>query len=66
MAVTTETFAQKLLAEAPPTKDGSMAPQTRPYLEALAPRIWEALWDVLQPFSGVLPLSADFGQYHYM
>ena len=57
VAMTTEVFARQLLEEAPLTKDGAYVAQSQQYLSELAPRIWEALWGVLQPFSsGTAPL----------
>ncbi|EIE18846.1 hypothetical protein COCSUDRAFT_45008 [Coccomyxa subellipsoidea C-169] len=51
VAMTTEAFARQLLDEAPLTKDGAYVAQSQQYLSELAPRIWDALWGVLQPFS---------------
>ncbi|BDA48954.1 Renalase [Coccomyxa sp. Obi] len=53
VAMTTEAFAQQLLAEAPLTKNGAYVAQSQQYLSDVAPRIWEALWRALQPFSGL-------------
>lgn len=50
--MTTEAYAQQLLAEAPLTRDGAYVAQSQQYLSDVAPRIWEALWRALQPFSG--------------
>lgn len=55
VAMTTEAFARQLLEEAPLTKNGAYVAQSQQYLSELAPRIWEALWGVLQPFSSGEP-----------
>ncbi len=58
VAMTTEAFARQLLDEAPLTKDGAYVAQSQQYLSELAPRIWDALWGLLQPFSsGVTQLD---------
>ncbi len=52
VAMTTEAFAQQLLAKAPLTKNGEYVAQSQQYLSDVAPQIWEALWRALKPFSG--------------
>jgi hypothetical protein len=53
VAVTTEAFAHKLLAELMPAgADGALPVQTAQTMAPLANLIWQALWDVLKPLSG--------------
>ena len=55
VAVTTEAFAQEIIAEMPLFCNGEYVPQTKEVLVDIGGRIWDALKTALQPFIGTLP-----------
>lgn len=62
VAVTTEAYAQALLAEMPLLQgDQRYLPQTKDALDNIAARIWEALKAVMAPFMGARMAPSPFG-----
>lgn len=62
MAVTTEAYAQALLAETPLFQgDGCYVSQTKDALDDIAARIWDALKAVLAPFMGARTAPSSSG-----